>query len=90
MPLLMRLGTTDWRVAQEILIYGEYEFISKLELPERPNVIDLGANIGVFLHFAARRWPHLLADLERNGRPFDVLGQSRGKATYLLRPRTSN
>jgi FkbM family methyltransferase len=212
MPLLMRLGTTDCRVAQEILIDGEYEFISKLELPPRPNVIDLGANIGVFLHFVAQRWPlaRLLAvepdlgnfamlernaraihdgvvsktvracvggergftqlspnwgewaitmgevsdkgdvpvltmadlcrdhgieridllkcdiegaerqvfadcsewiqrvqnlvvevhepyrladlqgDLERNGRPFDVLGQSRGKSTYLLRPRFSN
>lgn len=211
-PLLMRLGTTDCRVAQEILIDGEYDFISDLELPPRPHVIDLGANIGVFLHFAARRWPSarllavepdlgnfamlqrnaqvihdgavcqvlracvggergftqlspnwgewaismgevsekgdvrvltmadlcrdhgveridllkcdiegaerqvfadcsewihrvqnlvvevhepyrvgdLLTDLERNGRPFEVLGQSRGKSTYLLRPRVSN
>lgn len=56
-PILMRIGTTDCRVAQEILIDGEYEIASGLKLPEQPTVIDLGANIGVFLHFAARRWP---------------------------------
>jgi FkbM family methyltransferase len=51
-PLFVRLGSTDWLVLEEIFIHGEYEALSRLELSDVQQIVDLGANVG----FSIRLW----------------------------------
>lgn len=70
---------SDWNAVREVLIDGEYDLVDDLLRRDRPNVIDLGANIGMFaLRVLAARPgaiihsyepdPATFALLEENGR----------------------
>lgn len=47
----------DWNAVREVLLDGEYDIIDQL-LPTQPNVIDLGANIGMFALRVLTLRPH--------------------------------
>jgi FkbM family methyltransferase len=47
----------DWNAVQEVLIEKEYGFVAGLHFGNRPSVIDLGANIGMFSLSIFSMWP---------------------------------
>lgn len=70
-PILLRPGTSDWRVLHQILVEEEYDPASQphddaltrlyqdtLDRSEVPVIIDCGANIGLASVWYARRYPH--------------------------------
>jgi FkbM family methyltransferase len=56
-PLRMRSSTSDGNVAAQIFLRGEYAFLSAVSLRSNPVIVDLGANIGAFVHLADSLWP---------------------------------
>lgn len=50
-------GTPPWQVFQEIWRYRVYDRKYPRTLPTPSIVVDIGANIGLFAHYAASRWP---------------------------------
>jgi FkbM family methyltransferase len=55
-PFLLRLGTTDWLVLEEIFHKGEYTFVEK-HVPRAARIVDLGANVGFSLRYWNRLFP---------------------------------
>ena len=51
-PFHVRLGTTDWYVLEEIFLDRIYEPLTKRQLRDIRNIVDLGANAG----FTIRLW----------------------------------
>lgn len=53
----IRLGSTDWYVANEIIELREYEFVRKWTPETFDTIVDLGANIGLSARFFAEMSP---------------------------------
>jgi FkbM family methyltransferase len=73
-------SSAEWAIYNDIFVEGEYDLaISELlgNCPERPVVVDLGANVGYFALRFADLW------LRRNdGREFEILGVEGSPSTY--------
>jgi FkbM family methyltransferase len=50
-PLLVRLGTTDWLVLEEIFVHGDYDVLLKSDPGKLKLILDLGANVGYSVRF---------------------------------------
>lgn len=72
-PIFHRMGTSDWRVFQDILLQQEYDvpypthseavstfYRRALSSSKRPVIIDCGANIGMASVWYAHRFPEAL------------------------------
>jgi FkbM family methyltransferase len=46
-PIHLRLGNSDFTVLEEVFAIGVYKRVKDWELPDKPKIIDLGANIGM-------------------------------------------
>lgn len=62
-PIHLRLGNSDFAVLEEVFATGVYERVRNWELPDRPNIIDLGANIGLSTLYFDSLYPqsHIVA-----------------------------
>lgn len=60
--VMMRPQSSDVLVYIQIFFHQEYALLNGCILPPDPVVVDLGANVGLFMLFACRRWPdaHIL------------------------------
>lgn len=56
-PLLVRLGTTDWLVLEEIFIHGDYDVLLKSDASKFKLIVDLGANVGYSVRFWQQHFP---------------------------------
>lgn len=54
--VLMRPNSSDVLVYLQIFFNHEYAMLSKLQLPDRPVVVDLGANAGFFMLLLKLHW----------------------------------
>jgi FkbM family methyltransferase len=56
-PFYLRLGSTDWLVLEEIYFHGEYDALSRIELGDVRQIVDLGANVGLSARLWRQRFP---------------------------------
>ena len=59
-PTLLRLGTSDWMMFEELLCGGEYEPLFKSEPAGTRVILDLGANVGISLKLWQKAFPETL------------------------------
>jgi FkbM family methyltransferase len=65
---------SDWNAVREVLIDGEYDAIDQLLKSERPRVVDLGANIGMFaVRVLAARPGAIVHSYEPDGATYALL-----------------
>jgi FkbM family methyltransferase len=55
--VFVRLGTTDCKILEELLVAGTYADIPKLPMPKSPVIVDLGANTGLACAFFLTHFP---------------------------------
>ncbi len=56
-PLVARYGSSDFDIASEVLIFGEYAEAARHITGLAPRILDLGANAGYSLLFWCQRFP---------------------------------
>ncbi len=56
-PFYLRLGSTDWLVLEEIYFHGEYDSLSRIQLGNVRQIVDLGANVGLSVRLWRQRFP---------------------------------
>jgi FkbM family methyltransferase len=57
-PFFIRLGTSDWMSLEEIFIRHVYRSVCDLCLSNEPNILDLGANVGLSARFWKMVFPN--------------------------------
>jgi FkbM family methyltransferase len=84
--LVFREGTRDWDVVHELMFAGAYRgLLSMIAQADKPEVFDLGANIGLFSLLAASANPKAIVHAYEPGPPNTELAE----LNYRSNPRLS-
>ena len=79
-PFYLRLGTTDWLVLEEIYFHHEYDALSRINLENIRQIVDLGANVGFSVRLWRQRFPEAIV-LAVEADPENVLALRRNCPT---------
>ena len=76
-PIAVRLGSSDWYVAEEIFLHGEYEPLLRHGLNNVKSVLDLGANVGMSVRLWQTLWPNVrVVAVEPDAKNLDIARQN--------------
>lgn len=88
-PLLVRVGTTDLHVVEEIFFDGEYEDLIRAIPADAKTILDLGSNVGLSLRLWAEHFPNArVVGVEPDGENYELcVRNARVKDPELSRTR---